>query len=304
VWAPARSTWSCGTWDCFVSSWSGAAKGLTVGAIPQYDLVNKLGDHPAVFVLRLSDYPGDGWGEIRWFLKVFVCRSRCKTPSAVLPFFGAIHRSHGRWPMCCSGQRRSLAAMLVDRMPMGDCWPLPSRLFFWRRPGASVDGGLAARACLLSLSIGLFLTSSRSAWLGCALLSMFGIVRNPRLLLGCPIMVPWASGRCPSAWRGWLREHGDGSSRQNTIDERVEINEKRLQNVCRASHLRRRIAPTPKSTHHRAQLRHWFLAEFGLVGFVIFTALFRGSVKINACWLSPRGGSGARAVGPDRGHLA
>jgi len=157
-----------------------------------------------------------------------------------------------------------LAAMLVDPNAYGGLLAVAFAIVLLaddrERP---LMAGWLRVACLLSLSIGLFLTSSRSAWLGCALLSMFGIVRNPRLLLGLPIMV--AVGVAAVAFS--VGEDGfesmvTVSSRQNTIDERVEINENAFKMFVAASHLRRRdrlLLRRARIIVHNSVM--WFLAS-------------------------------------------
>jgi len=168
----------------------------------------------------LSDYPGDGWGEIRWFLKVFVLSVALQNTIAVLLSVGAdtpeptdgwpmmlLSDSVDRWRRCSS-----------IRMPMGDCWPLPSRLFFLaddrERPLMAAGCGVA---CLLSLSIGLFLSVFPIRWLGWRFVVDVWHRAESTLAAGPADHGRVASRPLPSAWARWLRGMVTVSSRQNTM---------------------------------------------------------------------------------------
>lgn len=276
VWRGVRSAWS---------PWHFGLLGLLVvgvfakslfGVVTQFDFVNKLGG----LILLFSFYVGlttvaDGWGDLRRFMRIFVISVTVQNTASCGAFLWCKYTGSDDplLMMLLSGSVDRLAGMLVDPNAYGG---LLTVAFAMALLGGDSRSPLLPRwlqiISLLSLSIGLLLTSSRSAWIGCAFLMLFGVMQNPRLLVALPLLM--AVGLAAVAYSmgsDGFDEMLTISSRQNTIDERIEINRNAWQMFVDHPWLGGGLGTFYEEhdiiVHNSAM---WFLAEFGGVGFVIF----------------------------------
>ena len=265
---------------------------LTHGSVSQYVLLNKM----AGLVLLFGSYLAltslaDSWGDWRWFLKAFVVSVTLQNAVNVAAFLWCrVTGADDPWLdiLLSSGLDR-LAGMLVDANAYGGLLIVAYAVVLL--DGHSEPALLGWRLRLFSLatlSLGLLLTSSRSAWLGLAVLTLFGVCRSPRLLfvvaltavIGIGMMAYFAGA-----------ENFDAlltvSARQNTIDERIELSENALRLFARYPLLGGGIGAF---VEEHDQIIHntalWFLAEFGLVGVIVLIG-FLCSFLVNA-WAAYR----------------
>ena len=265
---------------------------LTHGSVSQYVLLNKM----AGLVLLFGSYLAltslaDSWGDWRWFLKAFVVSVTLQNAVNVVAFLWCrVTGADDPWLdiLLSSGLDR-LAGMLVDANAYGGLLIVAYAVVLL--DGHSDQALLGRRLRLFSLatlSLGLLLTSSRSAWLGLAVLTLFGVCRSPRLLfvvaltavIGIGMMAYFAGA-----------ENFDAlltvSARQNTIDERIELSENALRLFARYPLLGGGIGAF---VEEHDQIIHntalWFLAEFGLVGVIVLIG-FLCSFLVNA-WAAYR----------------
>ena len=137
----------------------------------------------------------------------------------------------------------------------------------------------------------------RSAWIGCACLVLFAVLQNPRMLVVICVMI--AAGLAAVAYSvgpDGFEEMLTISSRQNTIDERVEISRNAVEMFLQHPWLGGGIGAIYDEHGiivHNSAL--WFLAEFGAVGFAIFAA-FIG-------WFCVKGFAAYRSVAARRRPL-
>ena len=277
VWRGVHSAWSVwhiGLLSMFFIHF--VFKNLRTGTFSQGDLVNKLGGMVVLNCLYIClTSLADSWDNVRWFLKVFVISVSLQNTVNCIAFLLCRYTGsdHPILMLLLSSGVDRLAGMLVDANAYGGLLAVAFAITLLGGDNEKplLDGWLRA-ACLLSLSIGLLLTSSRSAWLGIGFLSLYAGIRSPRLFL--VIVLIATAGTCMIA----LSLNSDSfdqfvtlSSRQNTIDERVEI----LHNAWEmfrtypafGAGLGAYFEEHGIIVHNSAM---WFLAEFGVVGFLIF----------------------------------
>jgi putative inorganic carbon (HCO3(-)) transporter len=276
VWRGVRSAWSMwhvGLLGLFVI---GVFVKSLFGTVTQFDFLQKLGG----LILLFSFYVclttlADGWGDLRRFMRIFVISVTVQNSASCAAFLWCKYTGSDDplLMMLLSGSVDRLAGMLVDPNAYGG---LLTVAFAMALLGGDRRNPLLPRwlqiVSLLSLSIGLLLTSSRSAWIGCAFLMLFGVMQNPRLLVALPVLL--ATGLAAVAYSmgsDGFDEMLTISSRQNTIDERVEINRNAWQMFIDHPWFGGGIGAFVEEhdiiVHNSAM---WFLAEFGGVGFVIF----------------------------------
>ena len=276
---------------------------LATGSVSQYVLLNKT----AGIVLLFGSYLAltslaDSWGDWRWFLKAFLLSVTVQNVVNSAAFLwwriSGVGVDDPWLDILLSGGFDRLAGMLIDANAYGGLLVVayaivllddnsPRPLFGWRMRLFS----------LATLSLGLLLTSSRSAGLGFAVLTMVGAARNPRLLFA--VLVCVVVGVAATAYLAGPEEFDalfTVSTRQNTIDERVEISENALRMFARYPLMGGGIGAFVEEHDiivHNTAL--WFLAEFGLVGALILIG-FLGSFLASA-WAA------YHRVGPDRRPL-
>jgi O-antigen ligase len=132
--------------------------------------------------------------------------------------------------------------------------------------------GWVRTACLLSLSIGLLLTSSRSAWVGIAFISLYAGFRSPRLMLLIVLIAISGIGMIAFFLSSdSFEQFVTLSSRQNTIEERVEIINDAWDmfryNPAFGAGLGSYFEEHGIIVHNSAM---WFLVEFGVIGLLVF----------------------------------
>jgi O-antigen ligase len=162
--------------------------------------------------------------------------------------------------------------------------------------------------CLLSLTIGLVLTSSRSSWVGFLLLSAFACLKRPWMLVA---MVALAAASLAGVYALAGPDYFDQlltlSERQDTLDERIVLGRMGLQmfedHPLFGAGIGTFIEEADPTGFHNTAL--WFLAEFGLVGLVVFVG-FAAWFVVKGVAAYRRAGAGERPVvaGLLGGHLA
>jgi hypothetical protein len=270
----AWSIWHVGLLSMFFT-WV-LAKCFHTGSIAQYELVNKLGGMTLLFSFYVClTTLAESWPDLRWFLKLFVVSVTLQNAASCAAFLWVQYTgSDNVWLMfVLSGSVDRLAGMLVDPNAYGGLLTIAFAIALLCSAGkAPLLPGWFRALSLLTLAIGLFLTSSRSAWIGVAFLTLFGVIQNPRLLLVIPIMlgtglVAVTYSMSSSGFETMLTI----SSRQNTIDDRVEINQNAWQmfrdNPIFGGGIGNFYERHNIIVHNSAM---WFLAEFGIVGFMVF----------------------------------
>ena len=252
----------------------------------------------------------DRWENLRWFLKVFVVSVAVQNTAACAAFLWCKYTGsdHPVLMILLSDGVDRLAGMLVDANAYGG---LLAVAFAITLLGGDRDNPLLPRwlwiACLLSLATGLLLTSSRSAWIGVGFLTLCAGFRSPRLLFVVAIMTLAGAGLVAyTMGTDAFDQFVTVSSRQNTIDERVEISQHAWE-MFRAHPLLGAGIGAYSEEHgiivHNSAL--WFLAEFGIVGFVVFTG-FMGwfLIKGVAAYRSAPPGQRSIVAGLLAAHLA
>lgn len=306
---PAWSVWHIGLLSLFFV-WV-LAKCFHTGTIQQYELVNKLGGMILLFsfYVCLSTLTED-WNDLRWFLRAFVLSVTVMNAVSCVAFLWVRYSgSDDPWLMfVLSDGVDRLAGMLVDANAYGGLLTIAFAIALLcdDREHPLLPGWIRAIS-LLSLAIGLLLTSSRSAWIGVAFLTLYGVIQNPRLLLVVPVMIVVGIGAVAvSVGSDGFEEMLTVSSRQNTIDERVEINTNAWL-MFREHPVFGGGIGTFSEEHdiivHNSAM--WFLAEFGFVGFVVFVG-FMGwfCFKGIAAYRLATGGNRTLVAGLFASHLA
>jgi hypothetical protein len=312
VWRGVRPAWSI--WHIgllclfFVYIY---AKSYRTGTFTQFDLVNKLSGIVVLYSLFVClTTLADSWENIRWYMKVFVLSVAVQNTVCGAAFLWCRHTGSQdpllMW-LISDGVDR-LAGMLVDANAYGGM--LAVAFAFLLLSGDSKDPLVPSWlwwACLLSLSMGLLLTSSRSAWLAVSAAMAVAIVRRPQLI---PVVaVLFAAGIGAIAYTSSNDEFEAFvaiSSRQNTIDERVEINhnawEMFLENPLLGAGIGRFYEYYGIIVHNSPL---WFLAEFGILGFCVYVG-FLVSFLLRGLYAYRYGDSSQRPIvaGLIAGHLA
>jgi putative inorganic carbon (hco3(-)) transporter len=276
VWRLNRSAWS--VWHvAFLGLFIVSVFGKSLsGVVTQFDFVNKLGG----LILLFSFYVclttlADGWGDLRWFLRVFVVSVTVLNAASCFAFLFCRYTGNDSpiLMFLVSGNLDRLAGMLVDANAYGGLLAVAYAIALLANDkNKPLLPGWLRMLSLLSLSMGLLLTSSRSAWIGFVFLMAFGVLQNPRLLIFIPIMI--AAGLAAVAYSmgpEGFEEMLMVSSRQNTFDERVEINHNAWQMFLEHPWFGGGIGAFVEEHNilvHNSSM--WFLAEFGGVGFAIF----------------------------------
>ncbi len=297
---PAWSPWHVGLLGLFLV-WT-LAKILVTGSVTQYILLNKMGGIVLLFAFYVCFTSlTDSWEDLRWFLKAFVLSVVVLNTASAAAFLwcGYTGSTNPLFQFLISGGVDRLAGMLVDPNAYGGLLTVAYAILL-------LDGDserpLLSRCLrllgLVSLSAGLMLTSSRSAWIGFAVLTLVGAARNPRLLLLVLVMAAvGVAAVAYSAGEEGFESLLATSSRRDTIDERLEINRNALQMFLEHPGFGAGIGSYYEEYDiivHNSAL--WFLAEFGAVGG--FTA-FAGF----ALWFLVTGVQVYRRVGAGRQPL-
>jgi O-antigen ligase len=296
---PAWSLWHVAMIGVFVL-WM-VAKVLAVGSVPQFVLLNKLGGIVLLFASYLClTTLADSWAKVRWLLRAFVTGVVVQNTVSVGLFLWARYTGGDNpWLVFfLSGNFDRLAGMLVDANAYGGLLSVAYALVLL---DSDRRDPLLPRwfrlVSLLSLSAGLFLTSSRSAWIGFALLTLVGAARNPRLLILVVLMVGvGVAAVAYFAGDGGFDSIVEVSGRQGTIEERVVIARDALQMFADHPGFGAGIGAFYEEHDivvHNSAL--WFLAEFGAVGFTVFAGF--------AGWFLVTGVAAYRRVAPGQRSL-
>lgn len=277
VWRGVRSAWSpwhiafFGLFFVYVF-----VKSFRVGTFTQFDLVNKLGGIVVLysFYICLTSL-SDSWDNLRWFLKVFVLSVTVQNTLVSGAFLWCRYTGDTDpvlMTLLSDGVDR-LAGMLVDANAYGGLLAVAFAIVLLADDDEQPLFSRGVRiACLLSLAVGLLLTSSRSTWIGVGCLSLIAGLRSPRLLLVIAAMtIVGLAMVATTIGNDQFDQFVDVSSRQNTIDERVEINHNAWQMFLAypifGGGIGRFYEHYDIIVHNSAM---WFLAEFGILGFCIF----------------------------------
>ncbi len=274
---------------------------LQNGSISRYVLLNKMVGMAALFTsyvcLTSLSYT---WGDVRRFLRVFAVAVVLQNALATAAFLWCRYGGgpNARLGFLLSDNYDRLSGMLVDPNAYGGLLAVAYAVLLLDGEGRAPLLSRWPRILgLLSLSAGLFLTSSRSAWIGFAALTLFGAVRNPRLLL---LVVGMAAVGVVAVAYSAGEEGFDSmleiSGRQNTIEERVEINRNALHMFLDHPGFGAGLGAFAEEhdiiVHNTAM---WFLAEFGAVGFVGFAGFIS--------WFLLKGAAAYRRAGADERPL-
>lgn len=270
----AWSAWHIGLLSMFFLHF--VFKVLRTAAFTQGDLVQKIGGLVVLNCLFVCvSSLAYSWDNIRWLLKLFAISVTLQNTVNCLAFLvcSATGNEHPLLMMLLSRGVERLAGMLVDANAYGGLLAVAfSIVLLGGGSKKPLLEGWIRTACLLSLSIGLLLTSSRSAWVGIALISLYAGIRSPRLMLLIVLIAITGIGMIAFFLSAdSFEQFINLSSRQNTIDERFEIindgwdmfrNKPAFGAGLGAYYEKHGII-----VHNSAM---WFLVEFGVVGLLVF----------------------------------
>jgi hypothetical protein len=277
VGGPAWSLWQAALLGLLVAS--AMVKLLWTGEVSQYALVNKT----AGLVLLLTSYGlvttvTRRWQDVRWLAKVYVVSVTLQNTVFTAAFLWCRRASAREWwsDFLLSGDYDRLAGMLIDANAFGGLLMVAYAIVLLDgRTSAPLLGRGMRLASLLSLSLGLLLTSSRSAWIGLAAVTLYGMFRNPGLIVWIAVSV--IGGSAAMAYLGGEDQWDQLltlSSRQSTIEDRLQIAENAWQMFTEHPLVGGGIGAFTERhdviVHNSAV---WFLAEFGLIGLVVFLGL-------------------------------
>lgn len=251
-------------------------KVMRTSAFTQGDLVQKMGGLVVLNCLFVCiSSLSFSWGNIRWLLKVFVVSVTLQNTVNCAAFLlcRATGNEHPVLMMLLSRSTERLAGMLVDANAYGGLLAVAfSIVLLGGNSKKPLLAGWLRTACLLSLSIGLLLTSSRSAWVGIAFITMYAGIRSPRLMLLIVLIAITGIGMIAFFLSAESFEQFITlSSRQNTIEERVEIIDDAWEmfsyNPAFGAGLGAYFEEHGIIVHNSAM---WFLVEFGVIGLIVF----------------------------------
>lgn len=259
---------------------STAAVAVTTGGLSTFALLNKTVGILVLFTLYLcvTSLPAN-WDILRGLLRAFAASVVVLNTVCVAAFLWCVYsgrsEQEGLLGILLSGNVDRLAGMLVNPNAYGSLLTVaygilllglgPAPSSFWR--GMRILG-------ILSLSIGLVLTSSRSAWAGFFFLTLFASWRKPSMIWLVPVMV--AAGVASIVYFAGSEFADDfttRSLREHTIEARLAQNEEALRMFEEHPVFGSGIG-TFRETYETGLPIHntalWFLTELGLVGFGLF----------------------------------
>ena len=251
-------------------------KVLRTAAFTQGDLVQKIGGLVVLNCLFVCvSSLAFSWDNIRWLLKVFVVSVTLQNTVNCAAFLlcRATGNEHPLLMLLLSKNVDRLSGMLVDANAYGGLLAVAFSIALLGGNSTKplLDGWIRT-ACLLSLSIGLLLTSSRSAWVGVAFITLFAGIRSPKLMLLIALIAVTGIGMIAFFLSAdSFEQFVTLSSRQNTIEERVEIISDAWDmfrfNPAFGAGLGAYFEEHGIIVHNSAM---WFLVEFGVVGLLVF----------------------------------
>lgn len=270
----AWSMWHVGLLSMFVIHF--VCKVVRTTTFTQGDFVQKIGGLVVLNCLFvcLGSF-AYSWANFRWLLKVFVVSVSLQNTlnCAVFLFCRSTGNEHPILMMLLSKSTERLAGMLVDANAYGGLLAVAFSIALLS--GNSTKPLLPnwiRTACLLSLALGLLLTSSRSAWVGIAFISLYAGFRSPRLMLMIVLIAAAGVGMLAFFLSAdSFEQFVTLSSRHNTIEERVEIIDDAWDmfryNPAFGAGLGAYFEEHGIIVHNTAM---WFLVEFGVVGLIVF----------------------------------
>src|ERR1043166_4015107 len=282
VWRIGRPVWN-GWHFALLGLFAGSVlvSFLANGSVSRYVLLNKTLGLIALFAsyLALTNL-ADGWGDWRWFIKVFVVSVTLQNVVCTSAFLWArITGADDPWiDTLLSGGFDRLAGMPIHANAYGGLLIVTFAIVLLDVGDQPLLGPRLRLFALGSLALGLLLTSSRSAWIGLAVLTLFGAFRNPRLVVVVALMA--LVGIVVTAYLAGPEQFDalvNVSAPQNTIDERLELSENALRMFVRYPLLGGGIGAFVEEHNqivHNTAL--WLLAEFGIVGAIVLIGFLAG----------------------------
>lgn len=266
---------------------------LHTGGIPRYVLLNK----DAGLVILMSAYVWlaahlDGWGRVRWALRVFVAAAAIATALGLIDY-AAGRLELFRIPLMNTHPRR-LTGPLVDPNAFGGLLVAAVAVLIPRGGDVPLLARRVRIAVLALLGLGIGLTFSRSAWI--ALMAVLGIaaVMDRRLrIAGVALVLTAAAALLLLAGTDSLSFAVEQATRAHSIDMRLDYMRVGLREFATAPILGVGLgyfAAEHNWIIHNTPL--WILAEMGVVGLIAATGFL--------LWLLRRGIDAWRTAPPEQ----
>lgn len=282
----AWSIWHLGLLLMFTGGLAVAAAGP--GGVGSYALVQKGFGLILLFLLYavLTAYAGD-WTRIQGLLRAFVLSVAVHNLIAMAAFFADFQAP---WINSYSGR---LSGMLIDPNAYGGLlvvtFAIHAATSFLRTP---LVGGVLGLFTTLTMAMGIFLTFSRSSWIGMALVLAVMTVLRPRLVPKLFALLAVAAGAVllvkGTEYIGIITEM---ATRENQIEVRLDLIRTGWEMFYESPLLGAGLGTfyeTQGAIIHNTLF--WILTEFGLVGISVFLGFI--------LWFGWRGWVAYRLAGP------
>lgn len=270
---------------------------LKNGYVSQYALIQKDIGLLALFAAYtvIAAFATD-WSRIRWILRVFILSVVFQNIIALGEFF--LSQLTGFDITRLNYAQARLSGLLVDPNAYGGLLVLTfTMLVITYYSAKPLLGGPSGLFCLLTLAAGILLTFSRSAWIGLIALFPVILVKNPRHALRLAAIILFAVTGVLFIMGGeYWSTIVSMATRSSPVDARIDIISEAL--ALFADNPVLGIGIGAFAEGHGVIIHNtpvWFLAEFGLFGFIIFTGF--------ALWFIIRGCCAYKLAPPEEKPL-